>query len=173
MSQSESDSIKSDDEKRDKDFKLISDELKRQFDILLRFDDSHDTKSGIILGFIMIVIIQISLTTEYTNLVLTKPIALVFFFFGFAVIFCSFLLGVYGFNLRSYNLGPIIKNLENQWKVKKEKNYTKNIFGAIWKAHESNKPIVDKKAKYVKRMLLTFSIGLVFIVLSKIAVMVT
>jgi hypothetical protein len=173
MNQSENSLIKSDDEKRINDFKLISDELKRQFDILLRFDDSHDTKSGIIIGFIMLVIIQISLTMDYTNKVIAKPIASAFFLVGFATIFYSFLVGVYGFNLRTYEVGPKIKNLNRQWRAKKEKDYTKNIFGTIWKTYESNKQIIERKAKFVKCMLWLFSGGLIFIVLSKIALMVT
>jgi len=173
MSQSKSDSIKSDDEKRNNDFKLIVDELKRQYDIALRFDDSHDMKSGVILGFIMVVIVQISLTTEYTNLVLTKPLASLFFTIGFGAIFCSFILGVIGFNLKSYKIGPKIKNLNDQWKAKKEKDYTKNIFGTTWKAHAKNKQIIERKAGFVKAMLIVFSVGLIFIVASKIAIMVT
>ncbi|MGB8310834.1 MAG: hypothetical protein WCE81_03085 [Halobacteriota archaeon] len=90
MSPNTNNTFETDDTKRDNDFKLISDELKRQFDLRMRFDDSHDAKFGIILGFIMVIIVQIALTTEYTNIVMANPIAFAFFLIGFAAIFCLF-----------------------------------------------------------------------------------
>jgi len=61
-----------DERRRDNDFTIISDELKRRFDLLMQVDDSHITKSGIILGFIMVIIVQITLTTEYTSAVMAR-----------------------------------------------------------------------------------------------------
>jgi hypothetical protein len=87
--------------KRENDFKLISDELKRQFDLMTRVDDSRNVKLSIILGFIMVVIVQIALTTGYANIVIAKPAALVFFAIGFLAAVCAFCLGFIALTFQS------------------------------------------------------------------------
>lgn len=83
------------DTKREGDFKLISNELKRQFELLIRGDDSFTVKAGIVLGFIMVIIVQITLTTRSTDLIMARPIAFVFFVVGFLAIICAFALGIF------------------------------------------------------------------------------
>jgi hypothetical protein len=75
---------------KESDLKLISDELKRQFDLKMRVDEAHNVKLSIILGFIMVIIVQITLTTEYTTLVTAKPVTTIFFALGFLAIICLF-----------------------------------------------------------------------------------
>jgi len=53
------DAVKEDIAKKDNDFKLIYEELKRQYDTLLRIDDSHDLKAGVFLGFIVVIIMSL------------------------------------------------------------------------------------------------------------------
>ena len=154
--------------KREKDFKLISDELKRQFDLKIRVDDSHNIKLSIILGFIMIVIGQITLTTGYTNLVTAKPVSFIFFAIGFLAIICAFFIGIIAVNPTDFGFGPKIPNLIRQWQNKKEKDYTKNIFGIIWQDYEDATQIIQDRAEYIQLMLGLFSSGLVFIILSRI-----
>jgi hypothetical protein len=45
-------------------FAPIAAEIRRQFDLEIEFDGSSDTKIGIFLGFIVIVIVQLSLNTD-------------------------------------------------------------------------------------------------------------
>ena len=130
-----------DDIKREGDFKLISDELKRQFDLLMRVDDSHNIKSGILLGFIMVIIVQITLTTEYTNIVTTNPIAFASFIIGFSAIIFSFCSGIVAVYPRPYQFGDRIPKLTQQWKENTEKNYAGNIFGMMLKAYKKDRQI--------------------------------
>jgi hypothetical protein len=157
-----------DDAKRENDFKLISDELKRQFDLKMRVDDSHNVKLSIILGFIMVIIVQITLTTQYINLVTAKPVATVFFGFGFLAIICAFCIGIIAINPADFGFGPNIPKLNKQWKNKKEKDYTKNIFAIIWEDFTDAKKIVQSRGEFIQLMLAIFSFGLVFIILSRI-----
>jgi hypothetical protein len=156
------------DTKRDTDFKLISDELKRQFDLEIRVDDSHNVKSGIILGFIMLTIVQITLTTEYTSLVIAKPIAFVFFLIGFLAIIFSFALGIVAVYPKKYEFGYKMSKLIQAWKDNKEKDYAKNIFGMMFRAYNKDRKIIQNRAELIQLMLGVFSSGLVFIILSRI-----
>jgi hypothetical protein len=155
--------------KREDDFKLISDELKRQFDLMIRVDDSHNVKLSIILGFIMVVIVQITLTTSYTNIMTFAPFAFVLFVVGFLAIICSFCLGIVAVYPRAYGFGPRVPKLIEQWKNKEEKEYAESIFGMIWKAYKKDWQIIQDKAEFIQLMLVIFSFGLVFIILSRIA----
>jgi hypothetical protein len=104
---------------------------------------------------------------------MANPIAFTFFSIGFAAIISSFFVGMHIVYPKSYNFGPEVPKLTRQWMDRKEKDYTKNIFGKIWKAYKEDRDIVENKAKFVKSTLILFSTGLVFIILSKIAIMVT
>ncbi|HXY88472.1 MAG TPA: hypothetical protein VEG44_08530 [Candidatus Acidoferrales bacterium] len=157
------------DTKRENDLQLISDELKRQFDLLMRVDDSHNVKSGIILGFIMVIIIQITLTTEFLNAVTTKPVAFAIFIIGFLAMISSFCLGIKAVYPKTYKFGYKILKLARFWKDKKEKDYTKNIFGMMLKAYNEDTKIIQSRARFIQSMLWAFSIGLVFIILSRIS----
>jgi hypothetical protein len=157
-----------DDTKRENDFRLIFDELKRQFDLLMRVDDSHNVKAGLILGFIMLIIVQITLTTEYTNLVAAKPIALILFAIGFVAIICSFAFGIAAVYPKTYKFGYKVAQLTRDWKDNKQKDYAKNIFGKMFLDYNKDKQIIQRRAKFIQRMLWVFSFGLVFIILSRI-----
>jgi hypothetical protein len=157
-----------DDTKRASDFTLISDELKRQFDLKMRVDDSHNVKLSIILGFIMVIIVQITLTTEYTTLVTAKPVMTIFFALGFLAIICAFCIGIIAINPANFGFGPNILKLTEQWKNNKEKDYAKSIFGIIWQDFKDAKQITENKVEFIQLMLAIFSFGLTFIILSRI-----
>jgi hypothetical protein len=160
--------IGTEDTKRGSDLKLISDELKRQFDLKMRVDDSHNVKLSIILGFIMVIIVQITLTAEYATLVTAKPVTTVFFGLGFLSILCAFCIGIIAINPTNFGFGPNVLRLTEQWENKKEKDYTKNIFAIIWQDYKDAKQIVQNRGEFIQLMLALFSFGLVFIILSRI-----
>ncbi len=154
--------------KRKNDFKLISDELKRQFDLKIRVDDSHNIKLSIILGFIMVILVEITLTTEYTNLVVAKPTTTIFFAVGFLAIICAFCIGMIAINPVKWGFGPNILKLTEQWNAKKKKDYARKIFSIVWQDYKDAKQIVQNKAEFIQLMLVLFSFGLIFIILSRI-----
>jgi hypothetical protein len=157
-----------DDSRRENDFKLISDELKHRFDLLMQVDDSHITKSGIILGFIMVIIVQITLTTEYTSVVMAKPISSILFVLAFVAMLGSFALGIMAVNPKQYDYGIDIERMKGQWEKGKKKNYAKSIFDMSFTAYCNDKKIIEKKSKFIRYMLWAFSSGLLFILLSRI-----
>jgi ABC-type transport system involved in multi-copper enzyme maturation permease subunit len=167
MEQTLKDSVE--DSKRENDFKLISDELKRHFDLLMRVDDSHNVKAGIILGFIMLIIVQITLSTEYTNLLSAKPIAFIIFAIGFVAILFSFAFGIAAVYPQTYKFGYKVAQLTQEWKDNKQKDYAKNIFGKMFIDYNNDKRIIQRRAELIRLMLALFSFGLVFIILSRIA----
>ena len=155
--------------KRENDFRLISDELKRQFELLIQGDDSFTIKAGIVLGFVMVIIVQITLTTGYTDSIMAKPTALILFVIGFLAIICAFALGIFAIYPKDFGYGPKVPKLAQQWLNQKEKKYDEKIFGMVLKAYNKDKRIIHDKAQFVKGMLWIFSIGLIFIILSRIA----
>jgi hypothetical protein len=118
-----------DDAKRENDFKLISDELKRQFELLLQGDDSFTVKAGIVLGFIMVIIVQITLTTGYTDLIMARPTAFVFFLIGFLAIICAFALGIFAIYPKDFGYGPKVPKLAQQWLNQDKKSTMRKSLG--------------------------------------------
>jgi uncharacterized membrane protein (DUF485 family) len=157
------------DTKRENDFRLISDELKRQFELVMRVDDSHNVKLSILLGFVMVVLVQLTLTIPLSNIATATPFVSISFLIGFLAIICSFCLGAIAIYPRTYNYGPRIFNLVEQWENKDEKNYTHDIFGTIWDSHAKNSEITENRADFIQLMLWLFLFGLVFIISSRIA----
>lgn len=158
----------SDESRRESDFKLISDELKRRFDLLMQVDDSHITKSGIILGFIMVIIVQITLTTEYTSVVMAKPVSSILFLIAFVAMLCAFGLGMVAVYPKQYAYGVDMERMKGQWEKSIKKDYAKSIFDMAFTAYFDDKKIIENKSKFIRAMLWAFSFGLVFILLSRI-----
>jgi hypothetical protein len=150
------------------DFKLIFDELKRRFDLLMQVDDSHITKSGIILGFIMVIIVQITLTTEYTSVVMAKPVSSILFIIAFLAMLIAFGLGFVAVYPKLYDYGIEMENMKEQMEKGAKKNYAKSIFDMAFTAYFNDKKIIENKSKFIRGMLWAFLAGLVFILLSRI-----
>jgi len=155
------------------DFKLIYDELKRQYDILLRFDDLHDLTTGVILGFIIVVKVQITLSNGYINTVVRNSTSFLLFFIGFVLIFPSFVFGIRAIFLRDCSLGPKIPILYKQWYYGEQgEKFNRAVFSDIYKAYKENKSAKRIKITLVLWMFGTFAFGIIFIILSRIATVV-
>jgi hypothetical protein len=153
---------------REQDFERLSRELQRQFELLLQFDTSIDTKSGIILGFIMLIIAQIALNLAFADTITSHSLGTTMLFTaGYAFILISFAVGMLGFWIHKYDLGPdVYHKMFPLWWNKEEKYYSMNIFSRIAKAYDRNESIRQKKVKYLRSMLGLFVVGLALIVLS-------
>jgi hypothetical protein len=157
-----------DESRRENDFRIISEELKRRFGLLMQVDDSHITKSGIILGFIMVIIVQITLTTEYTSVVMAKPVSSILFIIAFAAMLCSFCLGIVAVYPKQYDYGIDMERMKEQMENGTKKNYAKSVFDMAFTAYFNDKKIIENKSKFIRYMLWAFSFGLIFILLSRI-----
>jgi hypothetical protein len=153
---------------REQDFERLSKELQRQFELLLQFDTSVDTKSGIILGFIMLIIAQIALNLGFIDTITSHALSTTALFLaGFAFVLLSFAVGMLGFWIHKYELGPdVYHNMFPLWWNKEEKYYSMNIFSKVANAYDKNELIRQKKVKHLRGMLSLFMIGLVLILAS-------
>lgn len=158
--------------KKDPNFKVISNEIKRQFELQMKIDDSHDTKIGIMLGFIIIVLAQIVLNNPFLNSILLDKYSLIFFSLGIICIIYAGYSGIRAYFIRKYNIGPKISELVKQYKNGENRDYNKVISRKIYDAFVDNSTTTQNKSKYIKKMFISFFVGFVFIVISSIIRMV-
>lgn len=151
------------------DFKHIANEIKRQYDVVLRIDDSLDTKTGIILGFIFIVTAQI-LFNKNLVILATKVLPHIgVFAVGVFLIFFSIYKGICAYTVRAYKLGPEIYKLIALYNnFEKDLDFTELIPLRINKAIKENRLMNTNKSKHVKIMLITFFIGVIWIAIMEI-----
>jgi len=158
--------------KDNKDFGIISDEIKRQYESQMKVDDSHDTKIGISLGFIILVLAQITLSNEFTDLILSRQSSMIIFSIGILTLLYSGYSGIRAYFIRKYHLGPRISDLIDQYKNGEERDYDKVVSRGIYDAFIENSIISQNKAKYIKKMFISFFVGFIFIIISKIITLV-
>ncbi len=160
------------DKMRDDTFKPIIDEIKRQYDLQMRIDNSHDTKIGIMLGFILIVLAQITLSEAFLNEIIKNQISLIIFTIGLLSILYAGYSGIRAYFIRKYNVGPRIYDLVEQYRKGEKRDYNKVISRKIYDAFIENTSISQNKANRIKKMFVSFFIGFVLIIISKIILMV-
>lgn len=151
------------------DFNHIANEIKRQYDVELRIDDSLDTKTGIILGFIFIVTAQILLNKDFIILATKDLPHIAIFAIGFFSIVLSICMGLCAYFVRKYKLGPEIYELIGLYNnVDEDIDFSELIPIQINKAIEENGIMLTSKSKYVKLMLIAFFIGVMWIAITEI-----
>ena len=160
------------DKMKDSEFKPIIDEIKRQYDLQMKMDDSHDTKIGIMLGFILIVLAQITLSETFLNEIIKNQISLIIFTVGLLSILCATYFGIRAYFIRKYNVGPKIFDLVEQYRKGEKRDYNKVISRKIYDAFVENTSISQNKANRIKKMFVSFFVGFVLITVSKIISMV-
>jgi len=135
-------------------------------------DDSHDTKIGIMLGFILIVLAQITLSETFLNEIIKNQISLIIFTVGLLSILCATYFGIRAYFIRKYNVGPKIFDLVEQYRKGEKRDYNKVISRKIYDAFVENTSISQNKANRIKKMFVSFFVGFVLITVSKIISMV-
>jgi len=160
------------DKMKDSKFKPIIDEIKRQYDLQMRIDNSHDTKIGIMLGFILIVLAQITLSEAFLNEVTKNQISLIIFTVGLLSILYATYYGIRAYFIEKYNIGPKIFDLVEQYRKGEKRDYNKVISRKIYDAFVENTSISQNKTNRIKKMFVSFFIGFVLITVSKIILIV-
>jgi hypothetical protein len=155
------------DAERKDQFEYIAAEIRRQHDVVTKIDDSLDTKIGIILGFIFLVLSQIAFRPELLGLAARNfPLFLVFLG-SLVVIFLAIIMGIKGLSfVRDYDIGPRIAGIIHEYKV--GVNLNQAISRGISNAITFDKERGVDKAKWLKWMVSTFIIGLGILVLLEI-----
>ena len=141
-------------------FREISEEIKRQYELILSTDTALDTKTGIILGFVILIIVQIITAQSFIASMTKNGISMLLFSFGFSSILLSGFLGFRAYLVRPYEYGPEIPDLITQYRKGEKRDYTQVISGAIYKATRYNFTISEKKATFIKEMFILLIIGL-------------
>lgn len=158
--------------KQDVDFDVISDEIKRQYELGMKIDDSHDTKIGIILGFTIMVLAQIILNKDFIEFILLNKYSSIMFFIGISIMCFSAYSGIRAYFLRKYAVGAEISDLIKQYRNGEVRDYKKVITREIYDSHTHNSKNSQNKAQYIKNMFISFFIGFLVILLSRVAYMV-
>ncbi|MHB1348170.1 MAG: hypothetical protein ACYCXK_11845 [Candidatus Humimicrobiaceae bacterium] len=151
--------------------KAIGDEVIRQFDLLLKIQDSHDAKIGIILGFIILILVQIFLRIGSMKLCfnsLYQSINSIFNIIGFILILYSGIAGLIAYFSRSYNIGPNIDDLIREYEKKSVKDFEKIIYGTINKSYKNNLLVSKRKSSFMNQMMIFFYIGFILIIIPNI-----
>ena len=165
-----------DPKKREQDFERLSEELQRQFELRWQADVVVDTKTGIILGFIMLILVQIALSVGLIGAITSRSVNFitVIFSVGYALIFCSFVVGMMSFWIGEYYVGASAHGtMFPKWWRKEKQFYSMDIFTNIAASYEHNKDVSDKKVGYLRWMLIFFLIGFILILISTILFEVT
>jgi len=146
----------------------IANEFQRQFDETLRRSDAIDTKIGLILGFIFI---TIGLMIDKDLLVLmfqSPPSVIALFGLGLVLIIVSVFSGILAIFFRTFQFGPDKDELYSKFNEKPE-GYVKGVIaGQLKNAAKANFEAINTKVLFAKAMFVTFSVGLVAIIIIKI-----
>ena len=146
----------------EKDFEYIFDEIKRQYDIILEIDKSHDSKISLILGFNILGIVGTFLSGNLSQFSYYPLI------FGFILIGISLISGLIGYYIRYYGVGGNISDFMESYKSNKYKSMKQKIGIEIYRAYEKNRKIGKKRALLIKIMFITFILGFGFVIASRL-----
>jgi|GEM_PF-466626 len=145
-------------ERKDR-FEYIADEIRRQHEVVSKVYESLDTKIGVILAFIFVVLTQLAFRPELTGLAAKNVVLFSFFLFGLGAVIASIVMGMIGlFFIGLYDIGPQIADLVDEYKAGKDLNQV--ISKGITNAIEYDIERTDRKGEWLKRMLIALIIGL-------------
>jgi hypothetical protein len=146
----------------------IAKEFERQFDETLRRSDAIDTKIGLILGFIFITI-GLLINKDLLASVFQSPQSIIALFgLGVALIIVSVFSGILAIFFRTFQFGPDRNDLYINYNDKPE-GFVKGVIAGKLNADAiSNFKAIDTKVFFAKVMFVTFSLGLVAIIILEI-----
>jgi hypothetical protein len=153
------------------DFRAIAAEIKRQFDLVIKADDALDTKTGILLGFILLIIAQVALNKDFFSLITRSSAELAVFFVGFIFLILAAGAGILAYLTREYAVGVNTKVLFGQFKEGEIRNYDMAISGEMQNSLFQNREKMETKDRYIKTMMVAFPIGLVIIAMLDLSAM--
>ena len=148
----------------DPTFRIFSDEIKRQYDLQFKVGESHDSKLGILLGFIIVIITQIIFYKDFTNLIVSSKI----FLYGFSVIYFSGVLGAVTYITRRFPGGPEILGLLKQYERGEKRDFDKVISRKIFDSDQEISEINKIKSMIINIMIFCFFLGILFIMISRV-----
>lgn len=153
--------------------RLVNAEIRRQYANQLNTDSLIDAKIGIVLGFAIVVLVQIITNTGVVTSViqdaksfanLLSAASLLFFIAGVSLVFASATLGVYALHVRTYR-DVELKEYIRQLEAGVDKDYDTEIAEDLFRCYEQGYEISQTKSRYLELMIWVFFVGIVFLLL--------
>lgn len=150
------------------DLDLIYKEAARQYDVLNDSVNAQSDKIGVLLGFIFLIIVQVSLTNDLIDNPFHYQIALYIFYLGYLLLLIAAFIGICLFFVRDYPVGHGIVPLMDWFNLKADVNYYQKINDKIVESLGKLISINNERAYYIKSMIIFFSIGVFLVVIPRI-----
>jgi hypothetical protein len=154
-------------ELHDYNFSLIAHEIERQYDTTSDSNHIITEKVGILLGFIILIFVQIGLTDVFTSVQLSI-VGLHILYFGIISLSIAFIIGVYLFVVRKYPLGPDSSELIKCYRNGEDINFQQKITRGISDSLEELNKFNTKSAYWFKIMFWLAITGVVLAILSRL-----
>jgi hypothetical protein len=151
------------------DFKLISEEISRQYDVIMGNAQAQIDKIGILLGFILLIIVQVSLTNDLTDHPFNTDSGKVLFNVGLFMLAVAAFISMIQFFVRKYPVGVKISKLLDSFEKCEDVNYSVMISSKMNKSINELMIICTRRASYIKVILICFAMGVLLIVIPRIA----
>jgi hypothetical protein len=165
-SESENENDLDSDEFKEK-FYLIHNEIQRQNEVIDRSNDIQTEKIGILLGFVFLILIQVSLTNDLADHPFSSNGALFIFYLGYLLIGISAIIGMTTYFVKTYDIGAPTEGMISDLRNGVKYNYKSFIFGKIRVTFNEQIEVNKRGALYLKAMISYFSIGVLLIVLPR------
>jgi hypothetical protein len=150
----------------------ISGEIARQYNVMGADISSMETKCGILLGFIVLVLAQVFLNFNTVKNVTSHTASCFLFVVGVGIIFWSAIFGIKAYMIRGYYGGVDMKEIMDDYRRGKDRNYQQMIDAALFSSTVINGNILKDKVTNIKLMMYAFPIGLATIIISLMVSMV-
>lgn len=154
-------------------FLPVASEIERQFDLEMQFDSSSDTKIGIFLGFIVIVIVQLAFATDLDGIEEQGAASFILFFTGLQWIAISGWKALVAYGPRKYPIGHDLGNLIRYYSQTREMRndavYSQMyVSSKIEEAGVLAQKMMEEKKRLMKSMQNYFFFGVIIILLSQV-----
>jgi len=158
-------------------FQPVANEIERQFDLEMEFDSSSDTKIGIFLGFIVIVIVQLAFATDLDGIGDQGAVSFILFFTGLQWIAISGWKALVAYGPRKYpvghDLGNLIRHYSQTREMRNDAIYSQMyISSKIEEAGLLVQVMMEEKKRLMKSMQNYFFFGVIVVLLSQVFSMV-
>ena len=147
-------------------YEIISNEIVRQYANMDNYLTSLDSKSGVLLGFVVLVLAQVFLNLNSVKSVLSYQLSGMLFISGVFLVIVSAFFGIRSFSFRANAEGPELEDLMANFRRGLKRDYRKLIDASIFAATKVNDAIRRDKVFNISLMMYLFATGLVIIVVS-------
>lgn len=148
-------------------FEAIRQEILRQYEQGIRTSESLDSKIGIMLGFIFLIIGIISSIANPISLNQSIPPHVVILIAGMALLLIAAFLGFWAYYMRRFQGGADPDELIETYRTQPNRDFEMIIARKIDDSRIHNLDVNRKKARLTKAMFIIFFLALLMIVISR------